>query len=136
MLAKTFALIAALAPTAAAAHCCCEHRHHHEARADWGYHRTGRAESWDGAWFEPTAGRPCNNYPRSALHAQASGVTVIRMRLDEDGFVEASRVSESSGRADLDRAARACVAGWQLGGGSEWRVARIVWRYHWVSYYG
>ena len=55
------------------------------------------------------------------------------MRLDEDGFVEASRISESSGRSDLDRAARACVAGWHLGGGSEWRVARIVWEYHWVE---
>jgi TonB family protein len=127
MLAKTFALIAALAPTAAAAHCCCEHRHHHHE---------ARAENWDSAWFESTAGRPCNNYPRSALRAQASGVTVVKMRLDEDGFVEASRIAESSGRADLDRAARACVAGWHLGGGSEYRVARIVWKYHWVSYYG
>ena len=137
MLAKTSALIAALVPTAAAAHCCCEreHRHHHEARGRerLQYHRVARGESWRTAQFERTVGRPCNNYPRSALRAQASGVTVVKIRVDEDGYVLASRISESSGRADLDRAARACVAGWHLGGGSEWRVARIVWRYHWVD---
>ena len=137
MLAKTLALIATLAPTAVAAHCCCEreHRHHsgYRTRERLQYHQVGRDEAWDTARFERTVGRPCNNYPHSALRDQASGVTVVRMRLDEDGFVEASRISESSGRSDLDRAARACVAGWHLGGGSEWRVARIVWKFPWVE---
>ena len=127
MLAKTVAFIAALAPVAADAHCCCDHvRTHH--------HRAARVESWDTARFETTAGRPCNNYPRSALRAEASGVTWVKLRVDEDGFVEASRISRSSGRADLDHAAVACVAGWHLGTGAQWRVARVSWRWHWRSW--
>lgn len=140
MLGKSLALITALAPTAASAHCCCEHRHH-EARVErhHSYHRVARSwesDRWETARFEVTAGRPCDNYPRSALRDQASGFTVVKLRVDEDGFVEASRISESSGRRDLDRAALACVAGWHLGAGYEWRTARISWRYHWVSYTG
>lgn len=139
MLAKSLALIAALAPTAAAAHCCCEHHHHREAARAYErrvYHRVAHVERWDTGQFEVTAGRPCNNYPASAARAEASGVTVVKLRVDEDGYVEASRISESSGRRDLDRAALACVAGWHLGAGYEWRVARITWRWHWVSYTG
>jgi TonB family protein len=128
MFGKTLAFIAALAPTAAAAHCCCDHREHVR------YHRAARIDTWDTARFEVTAGRPCGNYPRSALRAQASGVTWVKLRVDEDGFVEASRISRSSGRADLDRAAIACVAGWHLGSGHEWRVARVSWRFHWHSW--
>jgi TonB family protein len=129
MLGKTLAFIAALAPTAAYAHCCCDHREHVRY-----HHRAARVDGWDTASFEATAGRPCGNYPRSALRAQASGVTWVKLRVDEDGFVEASRISRSSGRADLDRAAIACVAGWHLGNGHEWRVARVSWRFHWHSW--
>ncbi len=138
MLGKTLvlgALIAGLMPTAAMAHCCCEH-HHHEARYREHHYRAARADSWDTARFDVTAGKPCGNYPASALRAHATGVTVVKLRVDEDGFVEASRIGGSSGRADLDRAALACVAGWHLGSGYEWRVARIVWRVRWVSYTG
>ncbi len=141
MLGKTLlsimgALAAGLMPIAADAHCCCEHYHHREARFRE-YHRVARAEHWDdAARFDVTAGKPCGNYPASALRAHASGVTVVKLRVDEDGFVEASRIGGSSGRADLDRAALACVAGWHLGSGYEWRVARVVWRVRWVSYNG
>lgn len=143
MLGKTLALIAALipslAPTAAAAHCCCccEHRHHAAVRhVERSHYRVVRAERWDVERFQVTAGRPCDNYPRSALRAGASGVTWVKLRVDADGFVEASRIASSSGRADLDRAALACVAGWHLGAGYEWRTARIVWRFHWAHWYG
>lgn len=130
MLAKTVAFIAALAPIAADAHCCCDHREHVRTH----HHRAARVETWHTARFEATAGRPCHNYPRSALRAEASGVTWVKLRVDEDGFVEASRISRSSGRADLDRAAIACVAGWHLGTGAQWRVARVSWRWHWHSW--
>lgn len=129
MLGKTLVLIAALAPAAATAHCCCDHREHVRY-----HHRATRVDSWDTARFEVTAGRPCGNYPASALRAQASGVTWVKLRVNEGGFVEASRISRSSGRADLDRAAIACVAGWHLGSGHEWRVARVSWRFHWHSW--
>jgi TonB family protein len=134
MLGKILTFVAALiisgAPTAAIAHCGCGHRDHVRTH----HHRAARVDTWDTARFEVTAGRPCGNYPRSALRAQASGVTWVKLRLDEDGFVEASRISRSSGRADLDRAAIACVAGWHLGSGHEWRVARVSWRFHWHSW--
>lgn len=133
MLARTVAFIAALTPMAADAHCCCEH-HHHAAREHRSWHRAARVDGWNTARFEATAGKPCRNYPRSALRAEASGVTWVKLRVDEDGFVEASRISRSSGRADLDRAALACVAGWHLGNGHEWRVARVSWRFHWHSW--
>lgn len=128
MRGKFLALAAVLATvsTAAWAHCCCDRHHHRHARAAHG-------GGWETARFEFAAGRPCDNYPASALRARASGVTWVKLRMDEDGFVAASRVSRSSGRADLDRAAMACVAGWHLGHGREWRVARIVWRWHWIS---
>jgi TonB family protein len=132
-LGKAIALIAALTPTMAAAHCCCccEQRHHHQARVHRSHHRMVRTGHWETARFQVTAGRPCGNYPVSALRAHASGVTWVKLRVNEDGFVAASRISESSGRRDLDRAALACVAGWHLGAGYEWRTARIVWRFHW-----
>jgi len=136
MLGKTLALIAALAP--AAAHCRCEREHHrhHEARGHVRHvaHVLARGGDWDTARFEVTAGRPCGNYPASALAAHASGVTWVKLRVDPDGFVEAGRVSRGSGRADLDRAALACVAGWRLGAGYEWRVARVAWRFRWVPF--
>jgi TonB family protein len=135
MPAKTVILLAGLAPAAAWAHCCCEH-HHHAVRHHRTYHRMVRAEDWDLARFEVTAGRPCGNYPVSALRARASGVTWVKLRVDRDGFVRASRIAGSSGRADLDRAALACVTGWHLGTGYEWRSARIVWRFHRASWYG
>ena len=141
MLGKTLgsavALVAALTPTVAAAHCCCccEREHHRHVRhVSRPVYRAVRAEHWDVERFQVTAGRPCDNYPVSALRAHASGVTWVKLRVDADGFVEASRISESSGRADLDRAALACVAGWHLGAGYEWRTARIVWRFHWSSW--
>ena len=137
-LGKGLALIAGMLPAAAFAHCCCDGHRHHETsvREHRATHRVVRTEHWDTGRFEMTASRPCNNYPASALRAHASGVTWVKLRVDEDGFVEASRLSESSGRADLDRAALACVSHWHLRAGYEWRVAKIVWRYHWVSYWG
>lgn len=136
-LVKSLALAAALVPTMAVAHCCCEREHRHrEVRVHHSHHRLARSDDWETARFQVTAGRPCDNYPRSALRARAAGVTWVKLRVDEDGFVEASRISRSSGRADLDRAALACVAGWHLGTGYEWRTARIVWRFHWISWYG
>ncbi len=130
MLGKILALIAALSPTMASAHCCCEGEHRHHAA------RYYREDNWETARFQVTAGRPCRDYPVSAAHVGASGVTWVKLRVDDDGFVQASRISESSGRRDLDRAALACVAGWHLGTGAHWREARIVWRWHWVGYYG
>ena len=132
---KPLALFAGLVPTAAFAHCCCDGHRPNQARVyeHRTTHRVVRTEHWDTGRFEMTAGRPCNNYPRSALAGHASGVTWVKLRVDGDGFVEASRLSESSGRADLDRVALACVSHWHLRAGYEWRVARIVWRYHWMS---
>lgn len=91
-------------------------------------------EQWSSARFEVTAGRPCTNYPASAARAQASGVTWVKLRVDRDGFVEAAQIRDSSGRADLDRAAIACATHWHLGAGYTWRVARVTWR--WVGYSG
>lgn len=121
-LAKALGLVAGLAPAVADAHCCCEHRDVSDRMA----------EQWDRARYEVTAGRPCGNYPASAARARASGVTWVKLRVDRDGFVEAAQIRDSSGRADLDRAAIACATHWHLGTGYRWRVARITWR--WVSY--
>ena len=131
MFGKSLALAAALAPTAAFAHCCCDR--HHEARVSHhaGYHRVVRTENWDSARFQVTAARPCR-YPQG-LHG-ATGVSVVKMRVDEDGFVQAVRLGDSSGSAALDRAALACVSGWHLSAGYEWRVARVVWHWHWTSW--
>jgi TonB family protein len=126
---KSLALVAGLAPTMAAAHCCCDGHRHHVS-----YHRV--VEHWDSERFQVTAGRPCNNYPASAARLQATGVTWVKLHVDGDGFVEAARISDSSGRTDLDRAALACVTGWHLQAGYEWRVAKIAWRWHWVSSWG
>ena len=124
-LGKSLALVATLSPTAAWAHCCCD---------------------WHGAWhpvvrshaerFNFVSGRDCDNYPASALRAQASGVTWLQVRVGADGWVRATRISHSSGRDDLDRAAIACVSDWHLGGAGrhDWRVVRVGWRFHWHSW--
>jgi TonB family protein len=132
-LLKTSALIAGLAPAAAIAHCCCDGHRHHEARVSHraGHHRVVRTEDWDSARFQVTAARPCH-YPQW-LHG-VTGVSVVKMRVDGDGFVRAVRLGDSSGSPALDRAALACVSGWHLSAGYEWRVARVVWRWHWTSW--
>lgn len=135
MFGKTLALAAALAPTAVFAHCCCDgHRHHQVSyREHHVYRHVVRTEDWETARFQVTAARPCE-YPQW-VHG-ATGVTVVKMRVDEDGFVQAVRLGDSSGSRALDRAALACVSGWHLSAGYEWRVARVVWRWHWVSAWG
>ena len=133
MFGKSLALVAALAPTAAFAHCCCDGpRHHISYREHQVYHHVVR-EDWDTARFHVTASRPCA-YPQW-LHG-ATGVTVVKMRVDEDGYVQAVRLGDSSGSPALDRAALACVSGWHLSAGYEWRVARVVWTWHWASSWG
>jgi TonB family protein len=123
-LGKLLALIAALSPTAAWAHCCCEHD---------GWHRVERSHA---ERFDAITDRACDNYPASALQAQASGVTWLQVRVDADGWVQAARIRHSSGRADLDRAAIACVTDWRLPGadGYDWRTVRVGWRFHWHSW--
>ena len=132
MLGKSLAFIAGLAPAAAFAHCCCDgHRHHEVLREHRSYHHVVRSEDWDSARFYVTAARPCR-YPASL--AGATGVTVVKMHVDEDGVVDGVRLADSSGSRALDRAALACVSGWRLDTGYQWRVARVVWRWHWTSW--
>ena len=93
------------------------------------WHYPERSESWR---YPVVANRPCDNYPASALRAGVSGVTWVKLRVGDDGRPEIVRLSRSSGRADLDRAALACVRGWHFRDGYDWREARIAWRFHWV----
>ena len=74
---------------------------------------------------------PCGNYPASAARAGATGMTLVRVRVSAGGWVQSARLYQSSGRADLDRAAVACAAGWHINQ-SGWQVVRVVW--HWHSY--
>ena len=92
------------------------------------WHYAERSES-----YPIVSNRPCDNYPASALRAGASGETWVKLRVGDDGWPEIVRLSRSSGRADLDRAALACVRGWYFHDGYDWREARITWRFHWVT---
>ena len=129
---KSLALIAGLAPVAADAHCCCDHshRHHVSSREDWSYstHRVVREDFDD---LDAVSHHTCRNYPASAFRAHATGTTWVRIRVGDDGFVEASRISQSSGRADLDRAALRCVASWHFRHGYDWRAVKIAWHVSW-----
>lgn len=127
---KIMVAVGALVPAAALAHCCCDGHHKTRLREHASY-RAERELDWDRARFHVTAARPCH-YPSYA--AGASGVTVVKLHVDEDGTVDGVRLADSSGTRALDRAALACVSGWHLGGGYEWRIARVVWRWHWVSW--
>ncbi len=133
-LKNIMAILAILAPTAAWAHCACRcpERHHH-ARVQT--HHWDEADDWaPSRYFERVviAQRPCDNYPASAARVHASGVTWLNVRVGADGWVRASALRDSSGRADLDRAAMACVADWHFGraGVGSWQAVRVVWRWH------
>jgi TonB family protein len=134
-LGKTLGLIAGLAPVAADAHCCCDHPRHHVSAHEDGDYRIER-HAWREEQGDLTAvsNHICRNYPASAFRAHATGTTWVRIRVGGDGWVEASRISESSGRADLDRAALACVANWHFRHGYDWRAVKIAWRYHWSGW--
>lgn len=124
--AKILALIAALAPAAASAHCGCDG---HERRKAWSYKAMHAHPQAYAAVFN----RTCSNYPGSALRARASGVTWVAIRVGDDGWTRDARVSRSSGRADLDRAALACVRDWRFhdAGRYDWRAVRVSWRWVW-----
>jgi TonB family protein len=127
--AKLLLFVAALVPAAAWAHCCCDHpgRAHQEARLTRWHH----AERQDVGHIVIT-NRNCDNYPRSALRDGASGMTLLDIRVSDDGWTNSVHIRRSSGRADLDRAALACARGWYFRDGPDWQQARVYWRYHWV----
>ena len=134
-LVKLLTFAAALVPAAAWAHCCCDHA----GRAHYKAHHEARMTRWhhvERDWHEDvryvTTNRNCDNYPRSALRDGASGMTLLNIRVGDDGYTESVSIRSSSGRADLDRAALACARGWYFQGGPEWQQARVYWRYHWV----
>jgi TonB family protein len=123
-------MLALLAPDAALAHCGCRHYHRHHARfIEHRHHWVERAR----VLRTVGAYRDCDNYPRSALEDGATGVTLLKIRVGEDGWVQASSVRRSSGRRDLDRAAQACVADWHFpdAATTDWRTVRVAWRIHW-----
>ena len=80
---------------------------------------------WREGGYMVTTNRSCNNIPRSALRDGATGVTYLDIRIGDDGWADSVRVSRSSGRADLDRAALACARGWYFREGPVWQQARI-----------
>jgi TonB family protein len=129
-LARLLIFAAALVPAAAWAHCCCDHpgQAHHAARMTR-WHHADRV--WRDGRYTVITNRSCsNNYPRSALRDGATGVTLLDIRVGDDGWTESVRIRRSSGRADLDRAALACVRGWYFRDGPEWQQAKISWWYH------
>ncbi len=85
---------------------------------------------WRDGGYIVTTNRSCNNIPRSALRDGASGVTLLDIRIGDDGWADSVRVRRSSGRADLDRAALACARGWYFREGPVWQQARIEWWVH------
>lgn len=61
-------------------------------------------------------GRPhvcLNDYPAAAWQAGIEGVTTVRFTITDKGRVEDVSVAESSGNADLDKAALTCVRYWR-----------------------
>ena len=128
-LAKILTFAAALVPAAAWAHCCCDHpgRAHHEARTTRWHHA-----EWRDTGYTVITNRNCDNYPRSALRDGASGMTLLNIRVSDDGRTESVSIRRSSGRADLDRAALTCARGWYFQDGPDWQQARVYWRFHWV----
>jgi protein TonB len=55
-----------------------------------------------GAKGDPTRWFSSDDYPASALRAEAQGTTAITWEINEQGRVENCRVTSSSGNADLD----------------------------------
>jgi TonB family protein len=126
--ARLLTFIAALVPAAAWAHCCCDRpgRAHHEARQTrWHY----AERVWRDARYVVT-NRSCANIPRSALRDGASGVTLLDIRVGDDGWAGSVHIRRSSGRADLDRAALACARGWYFRDGPDFQQARVEWWVH------
>jgi TonB family protein len=128
--AKALALVAGLAPVAADARCCCDHAGHHRvsARDDWSYETRHRVVREDFDELDAVSTHTCRNYPASA--APARGTSWVSIRVGDDGWVVASRISRSSGSAALDRAALRCVANWHFRHGYDWRAVKIAWRWH------
>lgn len=66
---------------------------------------------------EPTPAAPrfandCTHfYPAEAAKVGAQGVTVVSVHATSDGIVQGLRVAETSGNADLDKAALVCMTG-------------------------
>lgn len=53
-------------------------------------------------------------YPAAALAAKAEGTTLVGFMPMTDGTFRNARLRHSSGNADLDQAAVACVSGWRF----------------------
>lgn len=74
-------------------------------------------------------------YPPDAENASRSGVTLLTFKIEADGSVAAVKINKSSGRANLDEAAMACVKQWhyapiQVSGkpvAVSW-IGKVTWR--------
>lgn len=57
--------------------------------------------------------RTAPNYPMLSRRMNETGITILRVELDEQGHVAAARVATGSGYARLDEAALAAVKSWR-----------------------
>src|SRR5436305_9514415 len=73
-------------------------------------------------------------YPQAARKVNASGTTTVRFVIGTDGNISQPSVDKSSGNADLDQAALACVTQWHYIAARQngvpvavpW-VAKVIW---------
>jgi TonB family protein len=52
------------------------------------------------------------DYPVRAFHSHVTGTTTVRFRITDEGQVRDPQIVQSSGSADLDKAALYCANGW------------------------
>jgi TonB family protein len=55
----------------------------------------------------------CNQYPAAELASHIEGTSTLRFRIGTDGEPKEIAIAKSSGNANLDQAAIACVTGWK-----------------------
>jgi TonB family protein len=59
--------------------------------------------------FRPVASNCVGYYPPRAVRVGAEGTTILQFRVTTGGYVLSAQVTQSSGYADLDNAALACI---------------------------